>query len=85
MRQRGRENRGLRSDMRVVPSAHSESRRTVCLRFRVDTLLADDLQLLRRDAMDQPIFFVDRLRSNGLEGGRGHREGKGRKAGFFAT
>lgn len=28
--------------------------------------------------MNQSILFVDRLCSDGLEGGRGHREGKGR-------
>jgi hypothetical protein len=53
---------------------------TVSFSFRINGLRADNLQLLRRDTMDQPILLVNRLSSDRLEGSRGHREGKGRKA-----
>ena len=35
--------------------------------------------------MNQPILLVNRLRRDGLEGGRGHIEGKGRKQRADAT
>jgi len=69
----------------VVRFAYSRTGRTVCLRLCVNAFLAYDLQLLRGNTVDQPILFVDRLRSDGLEEGGGHREGRGRKARVDAT
>lgn len=58
---------------------------TVCLGLCVDALLANNLQLLCGDAVDQPIFFIDRFCSNWLERDCRHGEGKGRTAGVGAT
>ena len=48
-------------------------------------MFANNLQLLRRNTVDQTIFFVDGLRSDWLEGSCGHGEGKGRKVRVGAT
>lgn len=75
MRQHGRESMGLPDRISIVYyCAHFNTVHTVCLSLCVDALLADYLQLLRGHSVDQPIFLVDRLRGDRLEGGCGHRE-----------
>ena len=80
MRRHGRESMDLRTRVSSVRCTCSGTVLTVRLSLCVDALLANDLQLLCGYTMNQPIFFVDGLRSDWLECGRGHREGRGKEA-----
>src|SRR5690242_17244353 len=75
MHQHGRGSMGLPGCISIVYfCAYFNIVLTVCLSLCVDALLANSLQLLHGYSVDQPIFLVDRLRGDRLEGGCGHRE-----------
>lgn len=80
MRLRGRESMGLGYPVSIARFRYSKNGHTVSFGFRINSLRADDLQLLRRDTMDQPILLVNGLSSDWLERRCGHGERKGRKA-----
>lgn len=85
MRLRGRESMGLQYVVSIARLKNLWSVHTVSFGFRINGLRANDLQLLRRDTMDQPILLVNGLGGDRLEGVCGHGEGKGRKARGGAT